>query len=171
MFGASPNAHPRGDIELSVPLRTSVEEITTAWLSQALGCEVEEVDIVKVINGTSSKILIKLEFPEEDDMSQRLRIRGSFNPSLLAVYPEAKATYRREAGFHYNVAPMTQMHLPPAIYRGAETVSGQGIVIMSDLSGGDYEFGEGKTFGPSRGSSAARRTWPLRTQGHRVKKV
>ncbi|RYP46280.1 hypothetical protein DL768_007499 [Monosporascus sp. mg162] len=78
----------------------------------------------------------------------KLCVKGGFNSGLFAAYPEAKATYRREAEFYYYVAPMTQMRLPPALYCGTDTVSGQGIAIMSDLSGGDYKFGERRDIWP-----------------------
>ncbi|RYP18440.1 hypothetical protein DL765_003952 [Monosporascus sp. GIB2] len=149
MFGASPNAQPREDIESSIPLPTSVEEITTAWLSQALDCGVKEAELVKVISGTLRKILIKLEYLEENDMSQRLCTKGRFNPGLLAAYPETKATYRGEAEFYYYVAPMTQMRLPPAFHCGTDTGSGQGIVIISDMSDWDYKFDEGRDVWPA----------------------
>ena len=67
-------------------------------------------------------------------------VKGGFNPDLLAKMPMITFVLRREAEVYYYVAPLVDLRLPIPYFCTTDTVNGQGIVAMEDLSA-DTEFG------------------------------
>ncbi|KAF4338372.1 hypothetical protein FBEOM_7725 [Fusarium beomiforme] len=124
---SSPGKRDEKDIEFPFlndhdkPLPLTPEEITAEWLSEALGVAVKDFKVSSVIHGTSSKVFVDLTFGE--DVKTEI-------PSGVVV----RGASTREAEFYYHVAPQTSMLLPKIWFTGADTVNGQGIFIMSDVS-------------------------------------
>ncbi|KAH8681871.1 kinase-like domain-containing protein [Xylariales sp. PMI_506] len=121
---------PIGMFNSAEPVPLITDDITAAWLSKVLGVKVEAVKINRIMHNTSSKVLIGVEYGA--DVTTEI-------PTRLV---EMKATYRREAEFYYYIAPTTDMNIPEPWYCGTDTVNGQGIVIMSDLTVDDVAIGE-----------------------------
>ncbi|KAF5018396.1 hypothetical protein F66182_9625 [Fusarium sp. NRRL 66182] len=126
----------RVDFDSSKPLPTTPEEITAEWLSEALGVAVEDFKITSVIDGTASKLFLDLTLGHgvKTEIPTKVVVKGGFNPAIRQAYPQMWATYRREAEFYYHVAPQTTMLLPKIWFAGTDTVNGQGVFIMSDVS-------------------------------------
>lgn len=135
---------PRSTFDSSDPLPLTPEDITSEWLTKVLGVEVKDVVTHRIMHNTSSKVLIEVKFGDDvkTEIPTRLVVKGGLNPPLIAAYPQMKATYRREAEFYYYIAPKTDMNIPAAWFCGTDTVNGQGIVVMSDLTVDDVTFGE-----------------------------
>jgi hypothetical protein len=113
------------------------EEITSEWLSEALGVPVKSFKITNAIHGTASKIFLDLEYQDADstrEIPSKVCVKGGFNPVILQTVPEMWATYRREAEFYHYIAPQTNMLLPKTWFTGTDKVNGQGIVIMSNTA-------------------------------------
>ncbi|KAL4725696.1 hypothetical protein ACLX1H_007847 [Fusarium chlamydosporum] len=127
----------RVDFNSSNTLPVTPEEVTSAWLSRALGVGIKNFEITSIIHGTATKLFLTIEFADnvQTEISNRVVVKGGFNPVITKVFPEMWATYRREAEFYYYVAPLTTMLLPRIWFAGTDMVNGQGIVIMSDVSG------------------------------------
>ncbi|RKL37182.1 hypothetical protein BFJ72_g7838 [Fusarium proliferatum] len=118
------------------PLPLTPDEVTSEWLSEALGVAVKDFKISSVIHGTSSKVFVDLVFGDgvKTEIPSRVVLKGGFNPVIRETVPQMLQTYRREAEFHYHVAPQTTMLLPRIWFAGTDTVNGQGIFLMSDVS-------------------------------------
>lgn len=148
----SPKHTSRGDFDSAEALPILPEEITAQWLSNALGLNVKSVNIIQAIHATASKIIIGLTYDEaslvSDDAPKTLCVKGGFNPQLMALHPAVMGVYRREAEFYYYVAPHVNMRLPLIWYCGTDTVNGQGIVIMADLSNDGTVFGSATEVSP-----------------------
>ncbi|RSL83848.1 hypothetical protein BHE90_012757 [Fusarium euwallaceae] len=131
-----PKAPPRGLFDLENPLPMTPEEVTTEWLSEALGVSIQDFDITSISHGTSSKLFLNLTFADgvETDIPQKVCLKGGFNPVIRETVPEMWPTYRREAEFYYYVAPKTNMLLPKTWVCSTDTVNGQGVFIMSDVA-------------------------------------
>ncbi|KAF4466772.1 hypothetical protein FALBO_6361 [Fusarium albosuccineum] len=132
----------RGVFDSDKPLPMTPEEVTSEWLSEALGVVVTSFQITSVSHGTSSKLFLDLTFGDgvETEIPRKVCLKGGFNPVIRETVPEMWATYRREAEFYYYVAPVTKMLLPKTWFCGTDTVNGQGVFIMSDLAG-ECSFG------------------------------
>ncbi|KAI1658127.1 kinase-like domain-containing protein [Daldinia decipiens] len=129
----------------SDPLPVKTEEITAEWCSKITGQKVKSVTIVKEIHSTSSKILIDLTYEDDVNTAEvptQACVKGGFNTALIALHPGLAWTYRREAEFYYYLRPILSMNLPKVWYSGTNQVSGQGLVVMSNLAAEGCDFGE-----------------------------
>ncbi|KAJ4123070.1 hypothetical protein NW768_010063 [Fusarium equiseti] len=126
----------RADFDSDKALPMTPEEVTSAWLSSVLGVTITHFEITSVMHGTASKLFLNLTFDHnvQTEIPNKIVVKGGFNPAIRVAFPEMWATYRREAEFYYHVAPQTTMLLPRVWFTGTDTVNGQGIVIMSDVS-------------------------------------
>ncbi|POS74169.1 hypothetical protein DHEL01_v207436 [Diaporthe helianthi] len=133
---------PKGE---SLP--TTVEGVTSAWSSKILNAPVEKLTIISVRRGSSSTLVVDLEYdPAENKTNLPLRIffKGGFNPELVAIAPSLLDTYRREAEFYHYLSPILMasgMNLPKTWYSGVDSSSGQGIVVLEDLTTRGCSFG------------------------------
>ncbi|RGP61617.1 hypothetical protein FSPOR_9943 [Fusarium sporotrichioides] len=127
----------RADFDSNKALPMTPEEVTSEWLAEVLGVEVKASEITSMIHGTASKLFVRLAFGDgvKTDVPSNVVVKGGFNPAIRVAFPEMWATYRREAEFYQHVAPQTKMLLPSIWFAGTDVVNGQGIVIMSDVSG------------------------------------
>ncbi|KAF5548786.1 hypothetical protein FPHYL_9846 [Fusarium phyllophilum] len=107
---------PRSNFDGDKPLPLTPDEVTSEWLSEALGVAVKDSS---VIPGTSSKVFVDLTF--RDGVETEI-------PSRMLP------TYRREAEFYFHVASQAKILLPKIWFAGTNTVNGQGIFIMSDVT-------------------------------------
>ncbi|KAI1098642.1 kinase-like domain-containing protein [Jackrogersella minutella] len=138
-------AGARGVLNSSEPLPVTPQEITAEWATKVLGQKVKTVTIVKEIHSTASKILVDLTYEgnaDADNKPTQVCIKGGFNKALMALHPSLLWTYRREAEFYFYISPIVNMNLPKAWYCGTDTVAGQGLVVMSNLSAQGCDFGE-----------------------------
>ncbi|KAF5241796.1 hypothetical protein FANTH_9012 [Fusarium anthophilum] len=123
---------PRGNFNSERPLPLTPDEV----ISEALGAAVKHFKISSVIHGTSSKVFVDLVFGDgvETEIPSRFVLKGWFYPVIRETVPQMLPAYRREAEFYFHVAPQTTMLLPNIWFTGTDTVNGQGIFIMSDIS-------------------------------------
>lgn len=125
----------RGTIGSDIPLPLTVGELTTSWFSEILGREVTGVSVQQEIYGTAAKVFVELTYADSNGAPpERLCVKGGFNLELTQLHPDLFATYRLEAAFYHDVAPTVAMNLPRAYYSGTDSVNGQGIVVMDDLT-------------------------------------
>ncbi|KAF5593149.1 aminoglycoside phosphotransferase [Fusarium subglutinans] len=132
-----------GVIRSNEPLPLTFDELTKYWFTQVLNKPVQDVKVIETIHGTASKILIKLTFDNGTDGSpSNICVKGGFNSDIRESLPFLYAIYRREAEFYYYLAPELKIPLPPVLYAGTDTLTGQGIVVMTDLKAQGYTFGD-----------------------------
>ncbi|KAK6842748.1 kinase-like domain-containing protein [Apiospora arundinis] len=129
-----------GAININEALPLVPEDITAAWCSKVLGKSVKSAVITKEYHGTASKLIVELTYEKDNAGPSSICVKGGFNPDLLAKMPMVKFVLRREAEFYYYVAPLVDLRLPKPYFCTTDTVNGQGIVVMEDLSD-DTEFG------------------------------
>jgi len=143
----------------TMPLPVAPEEITAEWLTTAMRTRVpdimvERVEIVEVIAGTATKIRVRASYAEGQNGSppQTLCIKGGFDTRLyrkmatavvkrLRLMDTARA-YQLEAAFYNDLAPAVKAPLPRCWFAGADSASGQGIVILDDLAAAGVSFGD-----------------------------
>ena len=136
-------------------LPTAVEGVTPAWCSQILKAPVASLKILSVRHGSSSTLIVHLEYDpsiSKTSLPDRIFFKGGFNPELVAIAPSLLDTYRREAEFYHYISPKliaSGMNLPKTWYSGIDSSSGQGIVVLEDLTTKACSFGS-----PTE-------TWPL----------
>ncbi|KAF5578779.1 hypothetical protein FPCIR_11431 [Fusarium pseudocircinatum] len=69
---------PRNNFNSERPLRLSLDEVTSEWLSEALGVAVKDFNISSTIHGTSSKVFADLAFGDgaETENPSRVVLKG-----------------------------------------------------------------------------------------------
>lgn len=125
-------------------LPVTTEQITTAWLTDALrfrhpGITVTQGRIEDVITGTSTKIRVRCEYDTagcEAHLPPTLIVKGGFETHS----PSMKDMYVNEVRFYRDVQPFVPMHSPHCYYAGSDPESYQSIVIMEDLLASGVEF-------------------------------
>lgn len=128
-------------------LPTTVDGVTPAWCSQILKAPVADLKILSVRHGSSSTLVVHLEYAPGVDRSsfpENIFFKGGFNPELIAIAPSLLDTYRREAEFYHHISPKlisSGMNLPKSWYSGIDSSSGQGIVVLEDLTTLGCSFG------------------------------
>ena len=124
-----------GSMDMSLPL--TPQEITAGWLSDALqfqhpGVKVNSVEVVDVINGTSTKIRVAVGYATGGDMAglpPTLIVKGGFETHSQWM---AKM-YADEVRFYRDVKPHIDMNTPACFYAGSDPATHQSIVVLEDL--------------------------------------
>ncbi|KAH7028952.1 kinase-like domain-containing protein [Microdochium trichocladiopsis] len=125
-------------------LPVTVAELTAEWFTKTLGHKVKSAQIVKEIHGTASKILVELQYDGDDAAATpptKLCVKGGFNPTVMKLYPPLVACFRLEVFFYAHIAPKVPMRLPQVYYTGTDTVNGQGLFIMQDMTAMGATYG------------------------------
>jgi len=123
-------------------LPLTLQEITPEWLTAALRKRdpdvcVDEVDIVEVIRGTSTKIRIRPRYREARiARPETMIVKGGFETHSAAMQP----MYFNEMRFYRDVQPRIDMLSPVCYYAGTDTESHQSIILMEDLRRPGVEF-------------------------------
>jgi hypothetical protein len=116
------------------------DELTSEWLSAALGRTVESVGIVDVIWGTATKVFLAPKYALGQDGPERICAKGGFD-ARLAGFGLGDA-YTLEAQFFANLAPTLDIPLPACYYAEAEGGGEQAVVLLEDLNETGVRFGE-----------------------------
>jgi hypothetical protein len=126
-------------------LPMKVEEVTAAWLTEALqerypGVEVLRLEHGKFISGTGSKLQLKPTYNQaglDYGLPPSLFAKGGFDWHEVAF----KASYQAEARFFRDWRPKIEANLPKGYYGGWN--ADQGIALMEDLNLRGVRFGGG----------------------------
>jgi aminoglycoside phosphotransferase (APT) family kinase protein len=123
-------------------LPLAVEDVTASWLSDALGAEVSAVEPTKVIWGTATKVLLRVQYATAGaGLPGRVCVKGGFVPELLAIMAPG---YQDEARFYRDIAPVFGAGLPRCWFAEVDEDSGQGIVILEDLAAAGVRFADAR---------------------------
>ena len=125
--------------DMKLPLKP--EEISASWLTAALrhrhpGAEVKDVRVVDIINGTSTKIRIAIEYARDCGLPPTMIIKGGFEPHSEWM----GGMYRTEVRFYREVLPYISMRTPQCFYAGSDPDSYQSIVVLEDLVARNVTF-------------------------------
>mgnify|MGYP000981840164 CR=1 FL=1 len=124
--------------QAALPLPMTLAEITPAWLTAALRTRapvatVTDAEIVQVINGTCTKVRIRLQLDEaarRAGIPERVMLKGGFEEHSRRIahihYLEARA--------YADVVPVLELPAPACYFAQYSEAQRQGIVIMEDLS-------------------------------------
>lgn len=121
----------------ALPLPLTVEGITADWLTAALaervpGIVVREAQVVNVIEGTSTKIRVRLSCNEVGvtaGVPETLIVKGGFE----AHSPSMSFMYAAEMRYYRELAPRMTLNVPRCWFAGSDPGSHQSIVILEDL--------------------------------------
>lgn len=140
--------NPVSSSSSSFSLPMEVAGLTAEWLTLALqqrhaGVVVHRVEMVGVQAGTASKVCVDLDYRDsaaDHALPRRFYVKGGFHgPEQLAL---SGGGYAREAGFYAeHVAHLGDLELPRAYFAAADAASGQGIVLLEDLTQRGARFG------------------------------
>jgi len=132
-----PVQHRHADAaQTPTPLPLEVEQITAAWLGEALSTparrvEVDEVTITEVVPGTATKVRVEARYGVGDPgLPTRMCVKGGFDRGLRGFMGPG---YQAEARFYRDVAGSLDGGLAACHFAGVDPAVGQGIVILDDL--------------------------------------
>jgi hypothetical protein len=129
------------------PLPLTADGVTAAWLSAGLrtrypGVVVTDVEPVETIDGTATKILVRLAYDMDtrpDGLPDRMWIKGGFGAHR--EYVGALGVYGGEVRFFNAIAPLYQLARPASYFGVAQQDPVQGIVALEDLRARRVTFG------------------------------
>lgn len=125
-------------------LPLAIDQIDAHWLTSALNAgghpvAVEAVQVIDVIEGTSTKVRIGLTYNAEGHalrLPPTMILKGGFQSHS----PGMSEMYRQEARFYEQVAPHVALNVPRTFFAGADPESWQALILMEDLNARGVEF-------------------------------
>lgn len=135
---------PAAGLRSEEPLPLTVQELTPEWFTKILGHKVKAASVVEAMHGTASKLIVELTYEDGAgaDAPKRVCVKGGFNPDLLKLHPSLFAVYQLEAEFYHYIAPQSGLRVPKSYFNGVNPTSGQGIIVLEDLSASKNTFGD-----------------------------
>ena len=128
----------------SLSLPTTPEDLTTDWLAAALAApgrpEVVGSEIVEVIWGTATKVLVSVEFATAagaDGPPSALCVKAGLDARLEGF--DTTECYRLEAAFFSDLAGSLTARIPRGWF--AASSESQGVVVLDDLRAAGCTFG------------------------------
>lgn len=116
---------------MTLPLVTTIEEITPAWLGRALGAEVRAVTASPVGTGQIGTCY-RLAIDGDPDLPATLLAK------LPAVDPAARTLlanpYRTELRFYREIAPTVAVRVPHLSYADMAEEGGDFVLLLEDLA-------------------------------------
>ena len=127
-----------------MPLPLVPEQVTAAWLTQALQSRYPDAVVTHArvedrMLGTSTKLRVRCSYDavgREAGLPPTLIVKGGFE----AHSPSMKDMYANEVRFYRDVQPFVPIHSPRCYFAGSDPGSHQSIVIMEDLRAKNVEF-------------------------------
>ena len=125
---------PAQKVRSTLPL--SLENVSAAWLSRALGERFPGVVVLQarqaeLMAGTATKVRVLLEYNEAGrtaGLPATLIVKGGFSAHREMM----SYVYELEARFYQQLAPQLEMRLPRCFYAGTDPGQ-QAIVLLEDL--------------------------------------
>ncbi len=122
-------------------LPRQVEDLTSDWLSQALGVPVTTVTVTEVIWGTATKVRLSVTYEDGSSLAPRaICVKGALGDRFAGDLGDQSA-YALEARFYSELAPKLSCGLPLSLFASVDE-RGQGIVILPDLALAGGRFGD-----------------------------
>jgi hypothetical protein len=120
------------------PLPVEPAALTASWLSTALGSvhegvSVEAARVCDVMEGTSTKIRVALQYNEAGrarGLPSSLIVKGGFEPHSVHM----GFMYASEMRFYRDLLPRLPMNAPRCWFAASDPDSHQSIVVMDDLN-------------------------------------
>lgn len=118
-------------------------ELDAEWLTQALSVRypdvvVEALEVVEVIWGTATKVLVRATYAAPTEAPGNLCVKAGFSPELRAIMARG---YQTESLFYRDLAPLVP-GLPACHFAGVDPDLQQGVVILDDLRAAGASFGD-----------------------------
>lgn len=118
---------------MSLPLPTAPEEITAAWLAEALGRQVETATVADVIPGAATKVRVRLSGPAvPDTVIVKAPLSGADQDA------DTLSFFAGEVAFYRDVASLLDVGTPRCLYAETRLDEGQAIVVLEDLAGARF---------------------------------
>ncbi|TPG36463.1 phosphotransferase [Mycolicibacterium hodleri] len=117
----------------------SVDDVTADWLSDVLRCEVAAVDVVDVIGGTATKIVLSITYAGPTSLPSRMCLKagmGDHAPLLAQV-----GIYAAEARYFRDEAQNSRVRAPEVYWADLDAEECYGAILIEDLSRPTVRFG------------------------------
>lgn len=113
---------------MALALPVTIEGITAAWLSQALGRPIRHARVVDVNHGTCTKVRLALD-ADDPDLPATVILKGGFEPHSR----DMDYMHANEVHAYADVAPGSPLRQPRCFFAGFDAAARQGIVVLEDL--------------------------------------
>src|SRR3954451_7541994 len=124
----------------AVPRRPS--DITAAWMSEALGTDVADVDITKTIGGTATKLLLRVTYTADNDLPETMCLKGGMGDH--APFMAQVGIYDTEGLFFRDELKQSKVRDPKRYWADVDDErSGAGLI--EDLRRSSVWFCPGRT--------------------------
>jgi hypothetical protein len=124
----------------ALPLDAS--DLTPAWLSQELGVEVVDVQVLDHAFATNQRVRIGLTYRADGDGPSSLFVKLAPLDPVHREMIGASGMGRREAEFYADIAGSVDLRVPRAYY-AASADDGSFVLLLEDLAAGGCSFSDG----------------------------
>jgi Phosphotransferase enzyme family len=127
-------------VTVSVPRRPS--DITAAWMSEALGTDVADVEITKTIGGTATKLLLRVAYTGQNELPETMCLKGGMGDH--APFMAQVGIYATEALFFRDELKHSKVRAPKVYWADVDDEL-FGAVLIEDLSRSSVRFCSSRT--------------------------
>ncbi|NKI16380.1 phosphotransferase [Spongiibacter sp. KMU-166] len=132
---------------MNVEIPKNIKELTPEWLTRALSSygaavEINDVEVVDIFEGTSSRIRVRVDRNHaaiEAGLPEFLCVKANWTSH--ADFTLAAGLWAVEAQFYQHIRPGIDMLAPASYYSDYDAANGQGIILMEDLVQKQARFG------------------------------
>jgi Ecdysteroid kinase-like family len=117
----------------SVVIPSSVEEVTPAWFTAALGRRVESAAVTRIAEDSGfSSLLYRVQLSGEADLPETVIVKLPGTPEARGAM-EMLGGYRRELEFYRRVAGRAPMATPEVLVAEIDDNAADFVLVMEDL--------------------------------------
>jgi Phosphotransferase enzyme family len=125
-----------------LPLPADVSDLSPAWLSEVLGTEVVDVEVLSQAVATNQRMRIGVTYASADTGPASLFVKlAPLDPAHREMIM-AGTMGEREAQFYADVAPLVDLRIPHTYYAGTDD-SGGFVLLLEDLAASGCSFSDG----------------------------
>jgi hypothetical protein len=129
------------------------DDLTASWMSQALGTEVSEVEVLDHAVATNQRARIGLTYATADAGPPTLFVKLAPLDPVHREMIGATGMGEREAQFYADVAPTVELLVPRCFYGASDDVNSF-VLLLEDLGARDCRFASNGEWGVSADAAA-----------------
>ena len=115
-------------------------DITTQWLTQALGAPVASFHIADAHAGTTGRAVLELQYAQPVDLPSRLFVKLPPNDEMQRQFVTSAGMGQREAMFYDKLSAEMPVRVPRSYFAAADESGERYIMLLEHLEDSDCTF-------------------------------
>lgn len=123
----------------------TVDDLSCAWLAQALGVPVTGYKVIEAHAGTTGRAVLQLEYGQQSDFPSRLFVKLPPTDELQRAFVTSSGMGRREALFYATLSAEIPVRVPSCYFSVSDDAGEAYIMLLEHLEDSGCTFKNTKT--------------------------